>query len=35
MVNSLVEWYRPSGPVSTEQLADTVLATSFDGLVAT
>jgi AcrR family transcriptional regulator len=32
MVNSLVEWYRPQGPVSTEQLASTVEALVFDGL---
>jgi AcrR family transcriptional regulator len=32
MVNSLVEWYRPNGPVSTEQLATTVEALVFDGL---
>jgi AcrR family transcriptional regulator len=32
MVNSLVEWYRPNGPLSTEQLATTVEALAFDGL---
>jgi AcrR family transcriptional regulator len=32
MVNSLVEWYRPHGPLSTEQLATTVEALAFDGL---
>jgi AcrR family transcriptional regulator len=34
MVNSLVEWYRSSGPVGTEQLADTVTALAFDGMGA-
>ena len=34
MVNSLVEWYRASGPVSTPALADAVAAVSFDGLAA-
>lgn len=32
MVNSLVEWYRPSGPVDVEQLADAVTAIAFQGL---
>lgn len=32
MVNSLVEWYRATGPVSADQLASTVAAVSFDGL---
>ena len=32
MVNSLVEWYRPSGPVDVEQLADAVTAIAFEGL---
>jgi len=32
MVNSLVEWYRPSGPVAVEQLADAVTAIAFQGL---
>jgi AcrR family transcriptional regulator len=32
MVNSLVEWYRPSGPVYVEQLADAVTAMAFEGL---
>jgi len=31
-VNSLVEWYRPGGPVDAEQLADAVAAMCFDGL---
>ncbi len=34
MVNSLVEWYRASGPVSVEQLADAVSTLAFDGLAA-
>ena len=32
MVNSLVEWYRPSGPVDVDQLADAVTAIAFQGL---
>ncbi|MGH1564435.1 TetR/AcrR family transcriptional regulator [Mumia sp. DW29H23] len=31
-VNSLVEWYRPGGPVDAEVLADAVAALAFDGL---
>jgi hypothetical protein len=31
-VNSLVEWYRASGPVGTEQLASTLSALAFEGL---
>jgi AcrR family transcriptional regulator len=31
-VNSLTEWYRRDGPLSPDQLADAVLATTFDGL---
>jgi AcrR family transcriptional regulator len=34
MINSLVEWYRPSGPVAAENLADTVTAIAFEGLRA-
>jgi AcrR family transcriptional regulator len=34
MVNSLVEWYRPAGAVSTGQLADTVTALAFAGMTA-
>jgi AcrR family transcriptional regulator len=34
MVNSLVEWYRPSGPVDTGRLADAVAAIAFEGLDA-
>jgi len=32
MVNSLVEWYRPNGQLSTEQLATAVAALAFEGL---
>lgn len=32
MINSIVEWYRPGGPESTEKLADDVLAVALDGL---
>ncbi|WP_340538920.1 TetR/AcrR family transcriptional regulator [Nocardioides sp. GXZ039] len=32
MVNSLVEWYRLGGPVSVEQVADTLTVTAFEGL---
>jgi len=32
MVNSLVEWYRPSGPVDVAQVADAVTAIAFEGL---
>jgi AcrR family transcriptional regulator len=35
MVNSLVEWFRASGPVSPEQLAAAVAAISFESLTAT
>jgi len=31
-VNSLVEWYRPGGPVDAEVLARTVASLAFDGL---
>jgi AcrR family transcriptional regulator len=34
MVNSLVEWYRPAGPVAVDQLADAVTAIAFEGLEA-
>jgi AcrR family transcriptional regulator len=34
MVNSLVEWYRPTGPVDVDQLADAVAAVAFEGLEA-
>jgi AcrR family transcriptional regulator len=32
MVNSIVEWYRPGGPVDTERLAHDVVTTALDGL---
>ncbi|NIH87762.1 TetR/AcrR family transcriptional regulator [Amycolatopsis granulosa] len=32
MVNSLIEWYRPRGGQSADQLAETVAAVAFDGL---
>ncbi|MGD9959470.1 TetR/AcrR family transcriptional regulator [Nocardioides sp.] len=35
MVNSLVEWYRPGGPVSADALARSVAALAFDGLATT
>jgi AcrR family transcriptional regulator len=31
-VNSLVEWYRPDGPLSGDDLADALVAAMFDGL---
>lgn len=34
MINSLVEWFRADGPVSAEQVEDTVLAMAIDGLRA-
>jgi AcrR family transcriptional regulator len=34
MVNSVVEWYRPDGPVSGPALADAITAIAFDGLAA-
>ncbi len=32
MVNSLVEWYRPGGPVDATELSRTITAMAFDGL---
>ncbi len=32
MVNSLVEWYRPGGPVDADVLAATITTLAFDGL---
>lgn len=32
MINSLVEWYRPEGPVEASELADAVTALAFEGL---
>ena len=34
MVNSIVEWYRPEGPESADQLANDVLAVALEGLSA-
>ena len=34
MVNSLVEWYRPDGPVDAAELARSVAGLAFDGLLA-
>ena len=34
MVNSLVEWYRPEGPVSVHELSFSVAELAFDGLRA-
>jgi AcrR family transcriptional regulator len=32
MVNSLVEWYRPDGPLSVDQLSASVVELAFEGL---
>lgn len=32
MVNSVVEWYRPGGPVAPEELGEDILRVSLDGL---
>jgi AcrR family transcriptional regulator len=32
MINSIVEWYRPGGPLTAAQLADDVIAVAFGGL---
>ncbi len=32
MVNSLVEWYRPDGPVTVEELSTAIVDLAFDGL---
>ena len=32
MVNSLVEWYRPGGPVDADALADALATLAFEGL---
>jgi AcrR family transcriptional regulator len=32
LVNSLVEWYRPGGPVDADVLASSIAALAFDGL---
>ena len=34
MINSIVEWYRPDGPVSASKVADDVVAVAFGGLRA-
>lgn len=34
MVNSLVEWYRPGGPVDADVLARSLASLAFDGLLA-
>jgi AcrR family transcriptional regulator len=34
MINSLVEWYRPEGPVEATDLADAITALAFEGLQA-
>ena len=33
MVNSLVEWYRPDGPVDPHVVASSIVSIAFDGLV--
>ncbi len=32
MVNSLVEWYRPDGPLALDRLADSLVDLAFEGL---
>lgn len=32
MINSIVEWYRPGGSITPDQLADDVITVAFDGL---
>ena len=34
MINSIVEWYRPEGPVTASKVADDVVAVTFGGLRA-
>lgn len=34
MINSLVDWYRPDGPVTAEAAADNIIAVAFDGIRA-
>lgn len=34
MINSIVEWYKPGGPLSPQRLADDVITMAFDGLHA-
>ena len=33
-INSIVEWYKPGGPLSPQKLADDVITMAFDGLHA-
>jgi AcrR family transcriptional regulator len=35
MINSIVEWYKPGGPLSPQRLADDVITMAFDGLHST
>ena len=32
MINSIVEWYRPGGAITADELADDVITVAFDGL---
>jgi hypothetical protein len=32
MINSVVEWYRPGGPVDPAELGEDILRVSLDGL---
>jgi hypothetical protein len=32
MINSIVEWYKPGGALTPDQLADDVITVAFDGL---
>jgi AcrR family transcriptional regulator len=32
MINSIVEWYKPGGPITPEELAEDVITVAFDGL---
>lgn len=34
MINSIVEWYKPGGSLTGEQLADDVITVAFDGITA-
>jgi AcrR family transcriptional regulator len=34
MVNSLVEWYRPDGPLTVQELSASIVDLAFDGLAA-
>jgi AcrR family transcriptional regulator len=35
MVNSLVEWYRPDGPIAVEEISTAIVDLAFDGLRTT